>query len=150
MPQTQIGAQLYTLRDFLKTPADIAKTLARVKKLGYDAVQVSGFGPIDLVLSIWCPQAAHRRGSYRLMPTANVAVEVEGRGLERAAGNVTVHIRSGVLHAPPPGRGKTSPGKGSPESSGGRRSSLLAVVPGDRGPKQEECASPPQLPARSG
>ena len=44
---SQIGAQLYTLRDFGKTPADIAKTLGRVKKLGYDAVQVSGFGPID-------------------------------------------------------------------------------------------------------
>jgi len=44
---TQIGAQLYTLRDFTKTPSDIAKTLARVKKLGYGAVQVSGFGPID-------------------------------------------------------------------------------------------------------
>src|SRR4051812_44180744 len=26
-----IGAQLYTLREFTKTPADIAKTLARVK-----------------------------------------------------------------------------------------------------------------------
>jgi len=44
---TKIGAQLYTLRDFTKTPADIARTLARVKKIGYDAVQVSGFGPID-------------------------------------------------------------------------------------------------------
>ena len=43
---TQIGAQLYTLRDYCKTPADIAKTLARVK-IGYDAAQVSGFGPID-------------------------------------------------------------------------------------------------------
>ncbi|HEX3356527.1 MAG TPA: sugar phosphate isomerase/epimerase [Tepidisphaeraceae bacterium] len=47
MPSSQIGAQLYTLRDFLKTPADIAKTLARVKKIGYDAVQVSALGPID-------------------------------------------------------------------------------------------------------
>ncbi|HEX8521816.1 MAG TPA: sugar phosphate isomerase/epimerase [Tepidisphaeraceae bacterium] len=44
---SQIGAQLYTLRDFEKTPADIAKTLARVKKIGYDAVQVSGLGAID-------------------------------------------------------------------------------------------------------
>src|SRR6266496_4460 len=44
---SQIGAQLYTLRDYLKTPADIAKTLARVRKLGYEAVQVSGAGPID-------------------------------------------------------------------------------------------------------
>src|SRR5437773_7136165 len=44
---SRIGAQLYTLRDYLKTPADIAKTLARVRKLGYEAVQVSGAGPID-------------------------------------------------------------------------------------------------------
>jgi sugar phosphate isomerase/epimerase len=44
---SQIGAQCYTLRDFAKTPADIAKTLSRVKKMGYDAVQVSGFGPIE-------------------------------------------------------------------------------------------------------
>ena len=38
---------MYTLREFTKTPADIAKTLARVKKLGYDAVQLSALGPID-------------------------------------------------------------------------------------------------------
>lgn len=42
-----IAAQLYTLRDFTKTPADIARTLARVRKIGYTAVQVSGMGPID-------------------------------------------------------------------------------------------------------
>ena len=47
MPASQIGAQLYTLRDYTKTPADIAKTLARVKKMGYDAVQASALGPID-------------------------------------------------------------------------------------------------------
>jgi len=39
---------MYTLRDHLKTPADMAKTCARVKKMGYDAVQVSAFGPIDV------------------------------------------------------------------------------------------------------
>jgi sugar phosphate isomerase/epimerase len=38
---------LYTLRDFTKTPADIAKTLGRVKKIGYDAVQSSALGPIE-------------------------------------------------------------------------------------------------------
>lgn len=38
---------MYTLRDFCKTPADIASTLRRVKKTGYDAVQLSGLGPID-------------------------------------------------------------------------------------------------------
>lgn len=41
------AAQLYTLREFLKTPADIASTLKRVKSIGYDHVQVSGLGPID-------------------------------------------------------------------------------------------------------
>jgi sugar phosphate isomerase/epimerase len=44
---SQIACQLYTLRDFLKTPPEIAKTLARVKKIGYDAVQLSAVGPID-------------------------------------------------------------------------------------------------------
>lgn len=44
---SQIALQLYTLRDFTKTPTDIAKTLARVKKIGYDAVQSSALGPID-------------------------------------------------------------------------------------------------------
>ena len=47
MPASQIGCQLYTLRDFCKTPADIATTLKKVKKIGYDAVQVSGIGKID-------------------------------------------------------------------------------------------------------
>jgi sugar phosphate isomerase/epimerase len=42
-----IAAQLYTLREFTKTPADIASTMKRVKKIGYDAVQCSALGPID-------------------------------------------------------------------------------------------------------
>lgn len=44
---SQIAAQLYTLRAFCKTPDDIARTLARVKQIGYDAVQLSALGPID-------------------------------------------------------------------------------------------------------
>lgn len=47
MPETQIAAQLYTLRDFLKTPEDIARTLSRVAEIGYRAVQLSALGPID-------------------------------------------------------------------------------------------------------
>ena len=43
----QVGVQLYTLRDQLKTPADIAKTLEAVSKIGYCNVQLSGLGPID-------------------------------------------------------------------------------------------------------
>jgi sugar phosphate isomerase/epimerase len=47
MKQSNIAAQLYTLRDFLKTPEDIEATLRRVKEIGYESVQVSGMGPID-------------------------------------------------------------------------------------------------------
>ncbi|HID10637.1 MAG TPA: sugar phosphate isomerase/epimerase [Candidatus Latescibacteria bacterium] len=47
MPHTMIGAQLYTLRDYLRTPGEIAKTLGEVRKIGYEAVQISGLGPIE-------------------------------------------------------------------------------------------------------
>jgi len=47
MPDSRLAAQLFTLREYTQTPTDIAKTLARVKKLGYDAVQCSALGPID-------------------------------------------------------------------------------------------------------
>ena len=47
MPNSQIAAQLYTLREFTKTPADIANTMKKVRAIGYEAVQVSGMGPID-------------------------------------------------------------------------------------------------------
>lgn len=46
MKTTQIAAQLYTCRDILKTPADIASALRRIRAAGYLAVQVSGMGPI--------------------------------------------------------------------------------------------------------
>jgi sugar phosphate isomerase/epimerase len=42
----QVALQLYTLRDYLKTPAAIRDTLKKVKTIGYPAVQVSGLGPI--------------------------------------------------------------------------------------------------------
>lgn len=47
MANTTIAAQLYTLREFLKTPEDVAKSLKKVREIGYEAVQVSGLGPID-------------------------------------------------------------------------------------------------------
>ena len=42
----RVAAQLYTVRDFIKTPPEIAASLKRVRKIGYRAVQVSGMGPI--------------------------------------------------------------------------------------------------------
>ncbi len=48
MSQTQLGAQMYTLRDHLKTPADIAATCKKVSDMGYRGIQVSGFGEIEV------------------------------------------------------------------------------------------------------
>ena len=42
----KLSAQLYTLRDFCKTAEDFAKTMKRVRKIGYRHVQISGIGPI--------------------------------------------------------------------------------------------------------
>ena len=47
MATSQLAAQLYTVRDFTNTPADIATTMKKVNQLGYDAVQCSALGAID-------------------------------------------------------------------------------------------------------
>jgi sugar phosphate isomerase/epimerase len=47
MSDTVLAAQLYTVREFTKTPADIAETMKKVKAMGYDAVQTSALGPIE-------------------------------------------------------------------------------------------------------
>jgi sugar phosphate isomerase/epimerase len=44
---TRLAAQLYTLRDFCKTPDDIAKSMKKVAAIGYKAVQASALGPIE-------------------------------------------------------------------------------------------------------
>ncbi len=46
MQKTELGLILYTLRDYLKTPDDIARTLARVKEIGYGTVELASVGPI--------------------------------------------------------------------------------------------------------
>lgn len=47
MSKPRVGAQLYTIRQFTKTPEDIAASMKKIKEIGYNAVQVSGFGPVD-------------------------------------------------------------------------------------------------------
>jgi sugar phosphate isomerase/epimerase len=47
MKINQVAAQLYTVRDFLKTPPEIAQTLKKIRAIGYEAVQLSGLGPIS-------------------------------------------------------------------------------------------------------
>ena len=46
MKLTQVAAQLYTCRDTLQDASGIAKTLSRLRKIGYTAVQASGLGPV--------------------------------------------------------------------------------------------------------
>lgn len=42
----KLGAQLYTIRDFMKTEEDFKKSMAKIAEIGYRYVQVSGVGPI--------------------------------------------------------------------------------------------------------
>ena len=44
---TQLAAQLYTLREHTKTPADIRRTLEKLSSDGWRAVQGSALGPIE-------------------------------------------------------------------------------------------------------
>lgn len=46
---TGFGAQLYTVRDYTKTPADIARTFEKVAGIGYKSVQISALGEIQAV-----------------------------------------------------------------------------------------------------
>ncbi len=42
----QIALQLYTIHAHVQTPADIRRSLKRVREIGYRTVQASGLGPI--------------------------------------------------------------------------------------------------------
>ena len=41
------GAQLYTVRQFTQTIEDVAETLKKVADIGYTAIQISAFGPVE-------------------------------------------------------------------------------------------------------
>lgn len=45
-----IAAQMYTLREFTQTPEGLREALQKLKAIGYQAVQISGIGPIDPML----------------------------------------------------------------------------------------------------
>ncbi len=42
----QVGAQLYTLRDFIQNEKDFARSMEKVAAMGYRVVQISAAGPI--------------------------------------------------------------------------------------------------------
>ena len=47
MKENVLGAQLYTVRAFTQTIEDVAVTLKKVAEIGYTAIQISAFGPVD-------------------------------------------------------------------------------------------------------
>ena len=47
MKKPVLGAQLYTVRQFTQTLPGVAETLKKVAAIGYTAIQISGFGPLD-------------------------------------------------------------------------------------------------------
>lgn len=52
MKTSKIAAQFYTLRDFCQTGRDFADTCAKLAKIGYTAVQISGVGALEKDLSV--------------------------------------------------------------------------------------------------
>ncbi len=46
MPKNVVAAQLYTVRKFTQDAKGVAESLKKVAKIGYTAVQVSGFGEV--------------------------------------------------------------------------------------------------------
>jgi sugar phosphate isomerase/epimerase len=47
MKVSQVAAQLYTVRDHLKTKDDFAASLKKIRKIGYQAVELAGLGPLS-------------------------------------------------------------------------------------------------------
>lgn len=79
MKISQVAIQLYTLRDFCKTAADLAETARKVRAIGYEAVQISGVGPIPEaeLVSIFAGEglkicATHENGQKILDETESV------------------------------------------------------------------------------
>lgn len=48
MIHTKIAAQLYTVREFTQTPEGFRETIKKLKDIGYDAVQISAIGKMDV------------------------------------------------------------------------------------------------------
>ena len=48
MPDSQIALQLYTIRDALSRPQDTIAALKRVAAVGYQAVEICGYGGLEL------------------------------------------------------------------------------------------------------
>ena len=61
MQKITIAAQMFSFRNYIKTPAGVRNTFRRLKQMGYDAIQLSG--------------------SIAPMPTADLAAMLRDEGL---------------------------------------------------------------------
>lgn len=54
-----IGAQTYTIRDFMQNEADFAASMKKIAEIGYTCVQLSAFGPLSPVfMKAACDEAS--------------------------------------------------------------------------------------------
>lgn len=92
MEKDKIAAQLYTVREFLKSPKDIAVSLKKIREIGFKAVQISGMGPIsELELKkildgegLVC-SATHERGAAIFEDTEKVINRLRALGCRYTA-----------------------------------------------------------------
>ncbi len=92
MKLSQVAAQLYTVREFCKTPADIAASLKKIRAIGYPAVQASGLGPIPPAdLAGFCRDeglticATHENSKTILEETPEVVAKLKTLGCRHTA-----------------------------------------------------------------
>ncbi|MEE1014298.1 MAG: sugar phosphate isomerase/epimerase [Clostridia bacterium] len=102
----RIGAQGYTIRDFIKTAEDLEASLKKLKDIGYQTIQLSGLGPID-------PQAVRNLlKKYDIEPicTHRAPDEYLNRLEETIALHQTIGCRIAGLGSMPGDYAKTSEG----------------------------------------
>ena len=68
MKRNEIALTLYTVRDFCQTEKDLLHTLNKIKKIGYDAIQVSSIGPINAgeIKKMWSVPSLPTTSTYFL------------------------------------------------------------------------------------
>jgi len=104
MKLSQVGLQLYTLREQIKTPSDIAASMKKVREIGYTSVQVSGMGPIpeDELLRILDGEGltlcATHEGATQILDEPDAVIE----RLQKLKCNLTAYpFPSGIDFADP-------------------------------------------------
>ena len=54
MQKITIAAQMFSFRNYIKTPAGVRNTFRRLKQMGYDAIQLSGsIAPMPTAARNW-------------------------------------------------------------------------------------------------